>query len=1044
MTERCEDLDLFFDRELEPEAEQAYRDHLATCTRCQEVLLGRMLEAAVVGEDRDSRPSIDPIPTLGVDGAAPPPERLAEPPAESPTKPPREPELWQPWRTGSTRRRMLMVAAAVLPAAAVVALVLRPAGTTPPEPGDVAIRLGPERFVDVRFTAPELDRHREPSILRAAGPAPADRTERTEVISWHALSALKQRGRNDAVVAAQALNGDLASAERTASKLPDTAARDSDRAALELLRVTAAASAEPRTSAADERPAPAAAGGAQLAAIQRALSQAAHALRRQPDLNQAAWNRAVALSLLGLPLAAASAYEELAARREPGWSQEAAASAARLRRDYQRDLDDWQQVKDQADRMVLGGPVLADDAVSRAPSQSRDAFYLALATAATTERIDALAPLAHKLDATFATTALRALVAQVRASDLQQRAPFAAEMRAFFEQHRRPSTLNDLRARALQRGVDDLVLASLLAVPESGIDDADLALFDQMLDRQLLGNHRDDWWRIVALARRAYFMEFWRRDYPAVDAVERRAEPICRMLHSGWCSRIALLAGGAHSQMGRADLAIERLTAALRQARRARVPGDELDALDALGEAVGIRVAQDIDSAVVGGAYLAEVALRKATCRPRQQRLYFATLWALQHHRFDEAAGYRRDADALEQECPDTSPRVNGETARLRLLLSGRGDLAAFRRAVAPLASGNHEDRRLYRAFLEAAATLVEDRPRGEAALRQVIAAANADPTVPYAPLVRTSAYDALIEVSGDGKAVLELLSERMAAPHFDRCALGIAQWNRLVVAALDSRGRPALEAREVPDGMVMIPPAEAVSAAMRARLADCPRVDVVAAAPYIGASRLLDDRAAWVYHAAAPRPPAGRVAAHEVVISEVAPPDDLHLPALRPFSGGPGAEVLSGARATPASVLAAMRTATLAVIVAHGITDAAEPTAASLILSPDPQGDYLLTASKVRAATLVGSPTVVLAGCDAGRVQVSAEPWSLATSFLHAGARVVIAPTAPIPDDNANDVFRSLIERIRTGADPAEALVAERRVRQAAAPWLSSIVIFE
>jgi hypothetical protein len=1033
VTERCEDLDLFFDRELEPEAEQAFRDHLATCTRCQDVLLGRMLEAAVVGEDRNSRPSFDPIPLVdGGDGTAAP-ERPEAPP-RSPTKPPGEPVLWQAWRTGAARRRMLMVAAAVLPAAAAVALVIWPRRTMPTEPGDVAIELAPRRFVDVRFTAPELDRYREPSILRAASAAPADRMDRSEQISWHALSALEQRGRNDAVVAAQALNGDLASAERTASKLPDTAARDSDRAALELLRVM---------SATEDRSAPAS-GSAQLAATQRALSLAADALRRNPDLNQAAWNRAQALSLLGLPLAAASAFEQIAARNDPGWAREAAASAARLRSDYQREVDDWQRVKDQADRMVVGGPVLGDDAVSRAPSQARDAFYLALATAATTERIDALAPLANRLDAVFATTTLGALVAQVRASDLRQRAPFAAELRAFIEQHRRPSTLNDLRARALERGVRDIVLASLLAVPPDAIDDADLALFDRLLDLQLLDGQLDDWWRIIALARRAHFMEFWRRDYPAVDAIERRAEPICKTLHSGWCSRITVLAGGAHSQMGRADLALERLTAALRQAKLARVPADELDALDQLGEAIGIRVAEDIDSAVVGGAYLTEVALRKTTCRLRLQRLYFATLWGLQHHRFDEAAGYRRDADALEQECPDTSPRVNGETARLRLLLSGRGDLAVFRRAVAPLETGNHEDRRLYRAFLEAAATLVEDRPRGEAALRQVIAAASADPTVPYAPLVRASAYDALIEVSGDGKAVLDLLSERMAAPRFDRCALGIAQWNRLIVAALDGRGQPALEVREVPEGMMRIPPAEAVSSAMRARLAGCPRVDVVAAAPYLGAPRLLDDRVAWVYHAAAPRASAGHATAHEVVVSEVAPPDDLHLPALRPYSGSPGAEVLSGARATPAAVLAAMRTASLAVIVAHGVTDAAEPTAASLILSPDPQGDYLLTASKVRAATLIGSPVVVLAGCDAGRVQVSTEPWSLATSFLHAGARVVIAPTAPIPDDTANDVFRSLIDRIRAGADPAEALVAERTARQAAAPWLSSIVIFE
>jgi hypothetical protein len=500
--------------------------------------------------------------------------------------------------------------------------------------------------------------------------------------------------------------------------------------------------------------------------------------------------------------------------------------------------------------------------------------------------------------------------------------------------------------------------------------------------------------------------------------------------------------------MGRADLALERLTLALRQARQARVPGDELAALDALGEAIGSRVSDDIDAAAVGGAYLAEVAQRKASCRTRLQRLDFATLWAVQRHRLDEAAGFRRDDDALEHgECQATPPRINGETARLRLLLSGRGDLAQFRGALERFASARHEDRQLYRDFLEAAATLVEDRPRGEAALRRVIAASHVDPPLPYASQVRASAYDALVEssaVSGDARAVLGLIAERVAAPRFDRCALGIASWNRLVVAALDGRGQPMLDTRAIPEGAVMISPRDAVSRAMRDHLAGCPRIDVVAAAPYFGAPQLLDDRAAWVYHAGMPRPRTEPVTRREVVVSEVAPPADLHLPALRPFPGGPDAEVLSGGRATPTSVLAAMRTASLAIIVAHGVTDAAEPTAASLILSPDPEADYLLTASKVRAATLLGSPIVVLAGCDAGRVQVSAEPWSLATSFLQAGARVVIAPTAPIPDDNANDVFRSLIDRIRAGADPADALAAERHHRGAAAPWLSSIVIFE
>jgi len=54
-----------------------------------------------------------------------------------------------------------------------------------------------------------------------------------------------------------------------------------------------------------------------------------------------------------------------------------------------------------------------------------------------------------------------------------------------------------------------------------------------------------------------------------------------------------------------------------------------------------------------------------------------------------------------------------------------------------------------------------------------------------------------------------------------------------------------------------------------------------------------------------------------------------------------------------------------------------------------------------------------------------------------------VVAPTAPIPDASASDVFRSLVDRIRGGADPADALVLERRLRPDQA-WLASIVVFE
>lgn len=44
MTARCTDLDLFFDGELETDQAAEFRDHLATCERCERVLHGRMQE----------------------------------------------------------------------------------------------------------------------------------------------------------------------------------------------------------------------------------------------------------------------------------------------------------------------------------------------------------------------------------------------------------------------------------------------------------------------------------------------------------------------------------------------------------------------------------------------------------------------------------------------------------------------------------------------------------------------------------------------------------------------------------------------------------------------------------------------------------------------------------------------------------------------------------------------------------------------------------------------------------------------------------------
>jgi CHAT domain-containing protein len=207
----------------------------------------------------------------------------------------------------------------------------------------------------------------------------------------------------------------------------------------------------------------------------------------------------------------------------------------------------------------------------------------------------------------------------------------------------------------------------------------------------------------------------------------------------------------------------------------------------------------------------------------------------------------------------------------------------------------------------------------------------------------------------------------------------------------------------------------------------------------------LLGPELRWAYRSSARLRAEPLRLATQVVVTDVHAPAELHLPALRQMRLG-SARTVEGAMATPDGVLNAIADAELVVINAHGVTDANEPSAASLVLSPDPKtkGSYWLTAERVRQARLSRSPVVILAACHAGRVQVSAEPWSLASSFLAAGARAVIAPTTEIPDQDANEVFEAIIGRMQAGSSPERAVAEEREQRGGTSSWLAGVVVFQ
>jgi CHAT domain-containing protein len=124
------------------------------------------------------------------------------------------------------------------------------------------------------------------------------------------------------------------------------------------------------------------------------------------------------------------------------------------------------------------------------------------------------------------------------------------------------------------------------------------------------------------------------------------------------------------------------------------------------------------------------------------------------------------------------------------------------------------------------------------------------------------------------------------------------------------------------------------------------------------------------------------------------------------------------------------------------GISDAAY-----LVLSPEPDGTYALTAEAIRHAELRGHPIVVLAACQSARgARYQHAPWSLPDAFLAAGARAVLAAGTDIPDDGAGAFFERVLARVRAGANPAAALRDERIAiaAQGSSSWVADVVLFE
>ena len=131
------------------------------------------------------------------------------------------------------------------------------------------------------------------------------------------------------------------------------------------------------------------------------------------------------------------------------------------------------------------------------------------------------------------------------------------------------------------------------------------------------------------------------------------------------------------------------------------------------------------------------------------------------------------------------------------------------------------------------------------------------------------------------------------------------------------------------------------------------------------------------------------------------------------------GATVLTGSRASPVATLAAMSTADLAHLAAHGHHHPANALFSELHLAGGPLMGYDLQ-------HLHATPgIVILSSCDLGlhAIRPGDETLGMATALLSAGTSTVVASVSRVADDSAMTIMIGYHGALRRGLSPAAAL---------------------
>lgn len=993
MTDHCPDLVLFVDGELDPERAEAFRDHLATCSECRIGLVQAMqlnARLSLLEPEPQEAPQAEPHAT----------------PAESPDVVPVRGVVSpaRRWR----RRLILWGGGTLAPAAFVTYVVMMHAAKPPPRAPNAFADLK-SRPYDVRFALADAAGYRPLQATLGAGGGDG----RTQNIPQSALAAYETAGDRHALAIGLAWNrAKLVDVAKQLTELPPSSPVRSDHAAIEVMATS------------NEN-------------IESVLTDL-EALRDDRDIavaRAARWNYALVLSRLRLPLSAARAFRDIAGEHEAGWSEEA-LDRARSQESAARELKDaWDRAKQAGLALSTGGPLVPDDLVERFPGMTRAYFYNAVRTAPDRERVRALGAMADVLDRIAGRPVLRDYVQRVAALDFHRRAPLAAAYARLLGNESLDAKLTaELTTDHPSPDIADIVMGAMVqldAVPDH------LATY-----RELTRNAADHWFEIL-LAQGEAERDRRHGDWFAAEVKLRNAQKLCSPEIQYRCLFLDEVLGHLYQDLHRIPDALQVLRDGLRVARTSGEWGRVQELLMRTADTERFN-----SSNATARAYANELVLM-APIADRHTRIALAILAEIAIHNLDGRAARRILDQAARYSDPELADAIDlGDIARLD---PQPGDQDLLRGVLLRLRKSERitQAERITTDELEGSMILQSDPAAGTAALERAIAASNAAGEDPIAQEARAAAYSALgFDAARQDRhdRVLSLMAEQLRLPAPGPCTVAmLAEDERTAIAVRSSEGpaRGIYRRRHTTDGPVTVP------ADLARGLEACDHVGVMAQPAVQGRPDILPRELAWSYltdaraRDAAPGQPTSPPRA--VIIADVNPPSYLQLDSLSPWPADATgtATLVSADSATPTRVLREIRTATEIHFHTHAIVNAALSDASHLVLSPDANGNYALTAEALRHVTLANRPIVVLAACDSAQgAGLQHRAWSLPYAFVAAGARAVFASASKLPDREAIPFYTRVLDQIRTGSDPARVLRDERMKHPS--DWIANVILFE